>query len=155
MPEIQAKVNISPGLQNLINHNEEIAPKAIKSGMKLITRQVPKEVRNKIRSLGLVRTGSFAKSIRGKTAKDKSIIGSRYFVGHILEGGAKPHIIKGRKGKKLWFPGLKRPVRKVRHPGIKAYKYLEGTVNDMENSGTIESLFSQGVREALEELQNG
>jgi hypothetical protein len=95
--EINARVEISPELKKLIDRNDEIAPKIIKSGMKLITRKAPVKVRAKIRSLGLVKKGNLVKTIRGKTGKEKSIIGSQYFVGHILEGGAKPHVIKPRK----------------------------------------------------------
>jgi hypothetical protein len=152
--EINARVEISPELKRLIDRNDEIAPKIIKGGMKLITRKAPVKVRAKIRSLGLVKTGSLVKTIRGKTGKEKSIIGSQYFVGHILEGGAKPHVIKPRKGNKkgLWIPGYPRPVKRVRHPGVKAYKFLESTIDDMQNSGEIQSLFSQGVQAALQEL---
>jgi hypothetical protein len=152
MSDIRAKIRISPDLKNLIDHNEEIAPKAIKEGLKLITRKAPKEVRKKIKSLGLVQKGNLVKSIRGRTNKDKSVIGSQYFVGHILEGGAKPHLIKAKKGKSLFIPGASGPIKQVHHPGVKPYKYLEGTINDMENSGEIETLFSQGVRQAIEEL---
>lgn len=151
--EIYTKLEVSQSLKNLINNNEDIAPKAIKAGMKRITREAPKQVRKRIRTLGLVKTRNYVKSIRGKAGKDKAIIGSRYFVGHILEGGAKPHIIKGRKGGKLWWPGLKRPVRKVRHPGTKAYKPIESTIEQMDSAGQIESLFSQGVRQAIEEVE--
>jgi phage gpG-like protein len=152
--EINARVQISPELQNLIDHNSEIAPKAIKSGMKLITRRAPKKVRKKVRSLGLIKTGRLVKSIRGKTGKDKSVIGSQHFVGHILEGGAKSHVIKAKKGKYLRIPigGRSLFVRQVRHPGHKAYKFLEDSIGEMQSSGEIQSLFSQGVNQAIEEL---
>ncbi|WP_141434386.1 hypothetical protein [Bacillus sp. 03113] len=159
--EINARVEISPELQHLIDQNEDIAPKAIKEGMKRITRTAPKQVRKKIRSLGLIKKGNLVKTIRGKTNKDKSIIGSQYFVGHILEGGAKSHIIKPRKSRRggsyLRIPigGRSLFVKQVRHPGVKAYKFLEGTIHDMESSGEISSLFAQGVQQAIEEIQNG
>lgn len=152
--EINARVEISPELQRLIDHSAELAPKVIKSGMKLITRQAPKKVRTKIRSLGLVKEGNLVKTIRGKTGKEKSIIGSQYFVGHILEGGANPHIIKPRRGNRtgMWIPGFPRPIKRISHPGVKAYKFLESTIEDMQNSGEIQSLFSQGVNAAIQEL---
>jgi hypothetical protein len=155
--EINARVEISPDLQRLIDQNDEIAPKAIKSGMKLITRNVPKKVRKKVRSLGLIKTGRLVKSIRGKTGKDKSVIGSQHFVGHILEGGAKPHVIKAKKGKYLRIPigGRSLFIKQVRHPGNKAYKFLEDTVEQAQSSGEIQSLFSQGVQQAIEELSSG
>lgn len=155
--EINARVEISPELQRLIDQNQELAPKVIKSGMKLITKQAPKKVRAKIRSLGLVKTGHLVKTIRGKTGKEKSIIGSQHFKGHIIEGGAKPHIIKPKRGNGtgLWIPGFPRPIKRIQHPGIKGYKFLEKTIDDMQNSGEIQSLFSLGVQQAIEEIQNG
>lgn len=157
--EIFTRVVMSPDLKNLIDNNAAIAPKSVKEGMKCITRQAPKKVRGKIRSLGLVKTGQLVKTIRGRTKKDSSIIGSQYFVGHILEGGAKPHVIKPRKkgkNKYLRIPvnGKSLFIKQVRHPGNKAYKFLEGTIQEMESAGEIESLFSQGVRQAIEEIQS-
>lgn len=153
MTDINARIEISPELQNLIDNSGDMAPKAIKEGMKRITKVAPKQVRQRIRSLGLVRKGNLVKTIRGRTRKDSSVIGTKYFVGHILEGGAKPHVIKAKRGGSLFFAG--RNVRKVRHPGVRPYKFLEGTIGDMESSGEISSLFAQGVNDAIEAIQNG
>lgn len=147
-------VNISPSLQSLINNNQDIAPEAIREGLRKITRQAPKNVRRKVKSLGLVDTGRLTKSITGRTNKKKSAIGSTHFVGHILENGAKPHKIKAKPGKSLFIPGAKGPIKSVNHPGVRAYRYLDGTLDEMQSSGEISSLFAQGVEEAIDKIQN-
>lgn len=148
--DIRIDINISPDLQNLIDHNSEIAPESIKLGLRRITRQGSKNAKQKVSSLGLVRSGAYRKSITGRTNNSKSFIGTSLWYAHFLEEGTDPHKIKAKKGKSLFING--RNVKSVQHPGIKAFKTIESTVDDMQSSGEIDSLFSQGVREAIEEL---
>jgi phage gpG-like protein len=156
---MRVDIEISPDLQNLMNNNADIAPEAIKFGLRKVTKEMSKQVKAKIKSLGLVKSGQLAKSIRGSTTNKKSFVGTKLWYAHFLEGGAKPHIIKPRKRgghKYLWWRGLKPPgVIKVNHPGVKAYKFTEGTFEKMQASGEINSLFAQGVMEAIERLRNG
>jgi phage gpG-like protein len=154
LDNLKIDIEMSPDLQNLINNNQEIAPEAIKLGLRKITRQGSKNTKQKVRSLGLVRTGTLAKSITGRTNKSKSFIGTKLWYAHFLEGGTVPHMIKARKGKSLFFPGARGFIKQVHHPGIKAYKFTESTVEDMQRSGEIDSLFAQGVQEAIEELSS-
>ena len=42
----------------------------------------------------------------------------------MVEYGTKPHIIKPKNKKALYWKGAKHPVRSVRHPGSKAKPYL-------------------------------
>ena len=42
----------------------------------------------------------------------------------IVEKGSKPHIIRPKKKKALYWEGAKRPVKLVNHPGSKAKPYL-------------------------------
>lgn len=148
--DIRIDINISPDLQNLMDNHAEIAPQSIKLGLRKITRQGSKNAKQKVRSLGLVRSGTYVKSITGRTNNKKSFIGTPLWYAHFLEGGTKPHLIKAKPGKFLSIYG--RLVKKVNHPGIKASKPIESTVEDMQRSGEIDSLFAQGVQEAIEEL---
>jgi phage gpG-like protein len=148
--EIKATVEISPSLQRLILQNKEIAPRAINRGMKYLAQETPKNVKKTISSMGLVRTGDLKKSIKGKTKRHKAIIGTDLYYAHMLEGGTKPHKIKPKNKQFLYISG--RFVKEVNHPGIKAYKFLDTSVQKMEQSGELESLFARGVREAIEEL---
>lgn len=40
----------------------------------------------------------------------------------------------------------------VRHPGIKEYNFADSTFEQMQMSGEVNSLFAQGVQEAIQEL---
>lgn len=150
---LRVDLEISPGLQNLMNHHADIAPLATKAGFRRITKEGSKLTKQKIRSLGLVKSGQLAKSIRGSTTNSKSFIGTTLYYAHMLEGGTKPHVIKPRKknkSKTLFIFGKR--VKSVNHPGIKGYKFLETTFEKMQNSGEVNSLFALGVQEAIERL---
>lgn len=151
MDNLKVDIEISAELQYLIDHNSELAPLATKLGLRKVTKEGSKQVKAKIRSLGLVRSGQLVKSIRGSTTNKKSYIGTKLWYAHFLEGGTDPHIIKPRKrgGKNfLWFGG--RPIKSVNHPGNKAFKFTEGTFEKMQMTGEVNSLFAQGVQEAIE-----
>ncbi len=153
MDNLRISIDISPDLQNLINRSGELAPKATKLGLRRITREGSKQIKGKIRSLGLVKSGALEKSVRGSTTNTKSTIGTKLWYAHFLEDGTKPHIIKPKKrGRNRFLIINGHYVKKVRHPGVKAYHYAEDTFKEMETSGMVNSLFSQGVQEALREL---
>lgn len=155
MDNLKIDLNISPDLKNLMNRNNEIAPEATKLGLRAVTKEMSKQTKAKVRSLGLVNSGQLAKSIRGSTTKTKSFVGTKLWYAHFLEGGTEPHVIKPRRTKMLWWSGVRKPIKRVFHPGIRGYRFAEGTYEKMQNSGEIESLFSQGLRQAIEELSNG
>lgn len=48
--------------------------------------------------------------------------------GRHLEEGTKPHIIRPKNKKALYWKGAKHPVKAVNHPGTKAYPILEDTL---------------------------
>jgi phage gpG-like protein len=156
LDNLKVDIEISPDLQNLMNRHAELAPTATKLGLRKVTREGSKQMKAKVRSLGLVKSGALAKSIRGSTTNTKSYIGTKLWYAHFLEGGTKPHVIKPRKkgGKKyLYWRGLKPPgVKLVRHPGVKEYDYADSTFDQMQLTGQVNSLFAQGVQEAIEEL---
>lgn len=151
---IRVDLQISPDLQNLINQNQEIAPEATKLGLRRITKEGSRQTKDKIKSLGLVKSGALMKSVRGSTTKSKSIIGTKMWYANFLEGGTKPHKIKAKKGKYLRIPvnGRSLFIKSVNHPGNKEYDFFEGTFDKMQASGEVKSLFSQGVQEAIQEL---
>lgn len=156
LQNLKVDIEISPELQNLIDNSGELGPEAIKLGLRAVTKEMSKQTKEKVKSLGLARSGQLAKSIRGSTTKTKSFVGTKLWYAHFLEGGTKPHVIKAKSGKYLYWRGLKPPgVKRVNHPGVKAYKFSEGTFNKMQSSGEINSLFAQGVTDAIARLKNG
>lgn len=47
--------------------------------------------------------------------------------GQFLEEGSPPHEIRPRDKKALYWPGADHPVRRVQHPGSKAYPIVQPT----------------------------
>lgn len=163
--KITGNLQISPDAQHLIDNHKHLAPDGIEKGLENIGKAGYKAVKETIVSKGLVGKGNLLKSINyefKKTAKlQKTIIGSTSFKAHMLEDGTKSHLLpyKGRKSgkatylkKALYWSGLSHPVSVVKHPGVRAYNFMGGTINKMESTGKIEDLFSQGVQEAIEDL---
>lgn len=164
MDNMRVDLQLSPEMERLLTSGSEIAPIATKLGLRAVTKQGSKEVKAKIRSLGLVKTGAYEKSVRGSTTKTKSVIASKLWYAHILEGGAKPHRIKPRVKHKRsgsrtrFYKGLYingRWVKSVMHPGIRAYDVFDGTWKVMQQSGEVKSLFAAAVQQAIAEVQNG
>lgn len=153
MDNLQVDLNISPELQRLLSHNADLAPQATKLGLRRITKEGSKRVKQRIKDLGLYDTGKLSKSVRGSTTKTKSFIGTKLWYAPFLEDGTKGHNIKARKKKGLFIGG--RFVKSVHHPGVRAYEFFDETWDQMESSGDVQSLFSLGVQQAIEEVQNG
>lgn len=48
--------------------------------------------------------------------------------GRFLEEGTPPHVIRPKNKKALFWNGAAHPVKKVNHPGTKAYPIIEDTL---------------------------
>lgn len=75
-----------------------------------------------------LRTGNYLNSIHNVIRKtDKQMTGairSNVRYARYLEEGTRPHVIRPRKKKALYWPGALHPVKKVNHPGTPAYRVL-------------------------------
>lgn len=79
-------------------------------------RVVRKKTRTLMRSI-THRVTTIAGGVRG-------VWGTRLFYGPYIEKGTGPHVIVARSAKALYWPGARHPVRKVKHPGGKAYPFI-------------------------------
>lgn len=157
LDNLQVDIEISNSLKSWMKHNPEFAPQVMKLGLRAVTKEGSKQVKAQIRSDGLVMTGKYMKSVRGSTTKTKSIIGSKSRIANILENGARPHTIWPKKGKLLEFRqgGRLITARRIKHPGLKAYNPFDEVWKRMQGSGQVQSLFSQGIQQAMEAIENG
>ena len=62
----------------------------------------------------------------------------------IVEKGSKPHIIRPKNKKALYWEGAKRPVRLVNHPGSKAKPFLIPAFESEKDK------FIENLKEAIE-----
>lgn len=85
-------------------------------------------------------TGHLRRSIATKMGDLEATIHTsnvKYAV--IVEKGSRPHIIRPKNKKALYWKGAKRPVKLVSHPGSKAKPYLEPAF-ESEKDKFIENL---------------
>lgn len=70
-------------------------------------------------------------SFTGKLESNSPVAG-------IIEFGSRPHIIRPKGNKLLFWPGAKHPAKEVKHPGTPAFRVLgEATEEATENTGKI------------------
>lgn len=53
--------------------------------------------------------------------------------GAVLEEGSRPHVIRPKNKKALYWSGAAHPVRMVNHPGTRAHPVLENTLKSNKN----------------------
>jgi hypothetical protein len=88
-----------------------------------IDRKIARAVEEEMLRLCPVRTGRLKSTIRRK--RNRIWVGGRnadYW--WALEYGTKPHIIRPKEKKALWWPGAEHPVLLVRHPGTPARPFI-------------------------------
>ncbi|MBT3921569.1 MAG: hypothetical protein HOF21_03240 [Nitrospina sp.] len=86
--------------------------------------------------------GSYFRSIKSNFLDgDGSFSGkleSNSPVARILEFGSRPHIIRPKGNKLLFWPGAKHPAKEVRHPGTPAFRVLgDATEEAVADTGKI------------------
>ncbi|MZK53674.1 hypothetical protein [Clostridium beijerinckii] len=59
--------------------------------------------------------------------------------GEILEEGSKPHEIRPKNAKGLYWKGAAHPMKVVHHPGTKGFHTIEDTLNENKDK-TIERI---------------
>ena len=106
----------------------------------VILRELPDEIKNDVRkvvknsafniernakSSASVKTGHLKRSISTKMGDmEATIHTSNLKYAPMVEFGTRPHIIRAKNKKALYWKGASHPVKQVRHPGSKAKPYL-------------------------------
>lgn len=112
--------------------------RAIQKSPKMVFDELSKGIKT---SVNLIRPIMRVETPKGKTRKlsaniQVKAVGLEGSVGPNLDitpyaifvhEGTNPYTIRPRLKKALWWPGALHPVKKVRHPGIKANKFVERT----------------------------
>lgn len=80
-----------------------------------------------------VKTGTLRRSITSRVERggDRGVIGTNLRYARPVHEGSKPHTIRPRRAKALFWKGARHPVRSVNHPGNKANPFF---VRAMERS---------------------
>lgn len=91
-------------------------------------------------------TDFFGNNLRGRVGPNLSIVKYGFWV----HEGTKPYTIRPRTKQALWWPGLRHPVKLVRHPGIKKNPYIPRTITKSE--GQVNKIFEKLTDRIIEHL---
>ena len=105
--------------------NKAADDKDIMAAIKKSTLSVEAQAKRNLASNGSVKTGHLRRSITHKFGHLEGIVHTSNVVYAIgVEKGTRPHTIKPKNKKMLYWQGASHPIKQVRHPGSKAKPYL-------------------------------
>ena len=100
-------------------------PDEIKDDVRKVVKNSAFNIERNAKSSASVKTGHLRRSISTKMGDmEATIHTSNLKYAPMVEFGTKPHIIRAKNKKALYWKGAKYPVKSVRHPGGKAKPYL-------------------------------
>lgn len=118
----------NPGVQIDLAMRDAIAD-ATRVGRVITAANTPRRTGATAASVNATVNGG-GSSVTGYFGSDSEIFG-------YLERGTRPHVIRPRFKKALFWPGARHPVKMVRHPGTKA-------LHTLEKSGEIAGSYAKG-----------
>ena len=100
-------------------------PDEIKDDVRKVVKNSAFNIERNAKSSASVKTGHLRRSISTKMGDmEATIHTSNLKYAPMVEFGTRPHIIRAKNKKALYWKGAKHPVKSVRHPGSKAKPYL-------------------------------
>jgi phage gpG-like protein len=105
-------------LRTLVKDNKQDAMRrVVLQGESIMKRETP------------IKTGALRRSITSRVERggNRGVIGTNLSYARPVNDGSKPHIIRPKKAKALFWRGARHPVRVVRHPGTRAAMFVEHT----------------------------
>lgn len=119
-----------------------------------MTKELTVAIRRSIFSIGAdsrrntpVKQGRLRASHYEKFSPLRGEVGTNVNYDKFVHDGTRPHIIRAKAGKALYWKGARHPVKSVRHPGFKGKPYLRMAVDS--NRGTVDHNFKQAVENVL------
>lgn len=77
----------------------------------------------------------------------QGVLSTRSAIGPIIEFGSRPHLIRPRARRALFWPGGPHPVKAVRHPGTPAYRVLSEAA--LQAGEQAEELYRKALNEKI------
>ena len=99
--------------------------KKIQKVLKNSAMTIEKNAKSNLTNNGSINTGHLRRSISTKMGDmEATIHTSNLKYAPMVEFGTRPHIIRAKNKKALYWKGAAHPVKQVNHPGSKAKPYL-------------------------------
>ena len=99
-------------------------PNEVREAIRKSTLSIEEQAKSNLNKNGSVQTGHLRRSISRKVYINEGIVSANTKYAEGVEKGTKPHIIRAKKKKALYWQGANHPVKVVNHPGSRAKPYL-------------------------------
>ena len=99
-------------------------PNEVKEAIRKSTLSIESQAKTNLTNNGSVVTGHLRRSISHKVSMTEGIVSANTKYAEGVEKGTKPHVIRAKKKKALYWQGANHPVKVVNHPGSRAKPYL-------------------------------
>ena len=99
-------------------------PNEVKEAINKSTLSIERQAKTNLTNNGSVVTGHLRRSISHKVYINEGIVSANTKYAEGVEKGTKPHVIRAKKKKALYWQGANHPVKVVNHPGSRAKPYL-------------------------------
>lgn len=99
-------------------------PREVEQAIRKSTLSIEKQAKTNLTNNGSVKTGHLRRSITHRVSTIEGVVSANTKYAEGVEKGTKPHVIRAKKKKALYWQGASHPVKVVNHPGSKAKPYL-------------------------------
>ena len=96
----------------------------VRDAVRTSTLNVESNAKKNLTNNKSVDTGLLRNSINSKISTFEGVVSTNTKYARIVEEGSRPHIIRPKKKKALYWAGASHPVRQVNHPGTKPKPYM-------------------------------
>ena len=118
-------------------------PNEVKEAIRKSTLSIESQAKTNLTNNGSVVTGHLRRSISHKVSMTEGIVSANTKYAEGVEKGTKPHIIRAKNKKALYWQGANHPVKVVNHPGSRAKPYLIPALKSEQPK------FIQNLKEAI------
>lgn len=143
MPKFEVRID---GLKQ-IQANFAKAPKEIFDGLTRAINTSALIITTEVKNVTPVKTGRLKTSIRASFSPLRASISPHVPYAIYVHEGTKPHIIRPRSKKALYWKGALHPVRSVNHPGTKANPFMQNGLNNAKEK--VNDTFKKEVDKIL------
>ena len=118
-------------------------PREVEGAIRKSTLSIESQAKTNLTNNGSVQTGHLMRSISHKVYINEGIVSANTKYAEGVEKGTRPHIIRAKKKKALYWQGANHPVKVVNHPGSRAKPYLVPALKSEQPK------FIQNLKEAV------
>lgn len=129
------------------------APALMTKNIDIAIRKTIFLIRGRAVSGAPARTGNLRGSAYNTFSPLKGEMGFKAKYAAWVHDGTSPYIIEPVNKKALYWKGASHPVKRVKHPGIRANPFLRRAVDHSQNS--VDKFFTQALQDTLETIAKG